>query len=357
MSNYTQVTFFTPKDSLPITDPNKTIFGAAYDVEFANISAAIATKLDSTFSNPSLVSLNITSVAAVANGLGLSAANTLGLYANSTLVATFASTGITFNVPFSFTAAGILTVGGLNVNGTPIPTNGFYLPSANTIGIATNGASVATIGADGGWALGTATGGDKGAGTINAQGLFVNGVSVSGAGITVTTAATNISSLAVGQQAIILATGTATRASSTSLTVDTVLQFTNLAVSTGQIYWLEVFANFSSATAAVGFSAGYQGTITGTTFSNLAYGLNTAAGSTGAGQFGVGPSNVPGQPLMAKVFTTAGLGETFYAATLIGGINGTSTNGTIGLGWGQFSSSATVTTRGGGSWIKIIRLA
>ena len=48
MSNYTQTTFFAPKDSLPQGNPAKTIFGAAYDVEFGNISIAIASKFDVT---------------------------------------------------------------------------------------------------------------------------------------------------------------------------------------------------------------------------------------------------------------------------------------------------------------------
>jgi hypothetical protein len=48
MSNYVQTTFFTPKDSLPPSNPAKTIFGAAYDVEFGNIATAIASKFDTT---------------------------------------------------------------------------------------------------------------------------------------------------------------------------------------------------------------------------------------------------------------------------------------------------------------------
>jgi len=42
-----QTTFFTPKDTLPTTNPAKTIYGAAYDVEFGNIATAINTKYDS----------------------------------------------------------------------------------------------------------------------------------------------------------------------------------------------------------------------------------------------------------------------------------------------------------------------
>src|SRR5476649_719254 len=48
MSNYTQTTFFGPKDALPPGNPAKTIFGAPYDVEFGNIAIAIASKFDST---------------------------------------------------------------------------------------------------------------------------------------------------------------------------------------------------------------------------------------------------------------------------------------------------------------------
>ncbi len=47
MSNYVQTTFFAPKDTLPTTNPAKTIYGAAYDVEFGNIATAINTKYDS----------------------------------------------------------------------------------------------------------------------------------------------------------------------------------------------------------------------------------------------------------------------------------------------------------------------
>jgi hypothetical protein len=46
MSNYTQTTNFTAKDALLSGNPAKLIKGADYDVEFAAIAAAIATKLD-----------------------------------------------------------------------------------------------------------------------------------------------------------------------------------------------------------------------------------------------------------------------------------------------------------------------
>lgn len=46
MSNYSQSTFFTPKDSLTPGDPLKVIKGADVDPEFSAISTAIATKVD-----------------------------------------------------------------------------------------------------------------------------------------------------------------------------------------------------------------------------------------------------------------------------------------------------------------------
>lgn len=54
MSNYTQTTFFAPKDSLLTGNPAKLIRGADVDPELAAIAAAIATKLDTgNAANPS----------------------------------------------------------------------------------------------------------------------------------------------------------------------------------------------------------------------------------------------------------------------------------------------------------------
>lgn len=47
MSNYTQVTEFTPKDSLAVNDPDKLVNGSELDGEFDAIATAIASKLDS----------------------------------------------------------------------------------------------------------------------------------------------------------------------------------------------------------------------------------------------------------------------------------------------------------------------
>jgi 2-phospho-L-lactate guanylyltransferase (CobY/MobA/RfbA family) len=57
MSNYSQTTNFTAKDSLPSGTPAKIIRGADFDVEFGNISTAIATKADTSTLTKSSVGL------------------------------------------------------------------------------------------------------------------------------------------------------------------------------------------------------------------------------------------------------------------------------------------------------------
>lgn len=69
--------------------------------------------------------------------------------------------------------------------GSSVPTNGVYLPSANTVGVAANTTNVMNL-TSGGIQVGSPDGGYQGAGTINATGLFVNGSPVGTSGGTVT---------------------------------------------------------------------------------------------------------------------------------------------------------------------------
>jgi len=66
MSNYSQITNFTAKDSLSPGDPNKIIYGALFDPEFAAISTAIATKYDT--NTASITLSNTLTAATVAAG-------------------------------------------------------------------------------------------------------------------------------------------------------------------------------------------------------------------------------------------------------------------------------------------------
>lgn len=69
MSNYTQVVSYGPKDALTLGDANKFIKGAQFDAEFQAISTAVATKIDSAFSAPTVTNLNVTSTSVPTNGI------------------------------------------------------------------------------------------------------------------------------------------------------------------------------------------------------------------------------------------------------------------------------------------------
>lgn len=96
MSNYSQITDFSAKDSLATGNANKIIYGADIDAELAAISTAIATKLDdnntdtSTIIGPTTASgssgMTITGISADAkeitislNGISTSGAVTFGI--------------------------------------------------------------------------------------------------------------------------------------------------------------------------------------------------------------------------------------------------------------------------------------
>ncbi len=128
MSNYVQTTFFAPKDALLTGNPLKLIKGADVDPEFSAIATAITSKYDAT---------NISSAPVAFND------------------GTVAAPGITFAAQ-------------TNV--------GFFRIGTSDLGIAVNGVQVVDFKT--GVIVGAPTGGDKGAGTVNATGLFVNGTAL-----------------------------------------------------------------------------------------------------------------------------------------------------------------------------------
>lgn len=73
MSNYTKLTNFLSKDTLPSGDVGKIIRGSEFDVEFNAISTAIATKADTaspTFSGTvSLPAVTVTGVLTLTGGV------------------------------------------------------------------------------------------------------------------------------------------------------------------------------------------------------------------------------------------------------------------------------------------------
>jgi len=284
MSNYVQTTFFTPKDSLPTTNPAKTIFGAAYDVEFNNIAVAVATKFDSStissvplafnlgsaaapgvtfvgelgtglYSNGSgdlghatggIARLTIsgttggTSILQPTSGVALAVANTGASPSTAAIALTVGSAGVaqTFSdgtntggyigfggshdtqfgtstaqaVTFVTNNSSRLSISSVGAVSIPAPTSGVGLTvfgiansfTGNLAGSGTAGQSfglriaagtnssdeallivnasgastLLTIFGDGGVTVGSPTGGDKGLGTLNATGVFVNGAAI-----------------------------------------------------------------------------------------------------------------------------------------------------------------------------------
>lgn len=76
MSNYTKVTNFTAKDSLPPGNSNKVVRGSEIDTEFTNVATAIATKTDNASANITGGTITgITDLAVADGGTGASTAS------------------------------------------------------------------------------------------------------------------------------------------------------------------------------------------------------------------------------------------------------------------------------------------
>ncbi len=94
--------------------------------------------------------------------------------------------GITTNLEFNGsdlrviaapTFSGVVTGAAFVPTGSSVPTNGMYLSASNTVAFAANSTNIFTYTTNG-LIVGAPTGSYKGAGTINATGLYVNGVAV-----------------------------------------------------------------------------------------------------------------------------------------------------------------------------------
>ncbi len=128
MSNYTQITYFGPKDSLPVGNPSKLILGTQVDTELGNIATAIASKFDSSSIAAGPVGFQAGTAAAPAVYLGSSAAtglfqpaaNAIGVAVAGVQVGEWSSTGLAVTGTMSTTGAasigGLLSVTGLAGN-------------------------------------------------------------------------------------------------------------------------------------------------------------------------------------------------------------------------------------------------
>lgn len=113
MSNYTQVTFFAPKDALLSGDPNKIIHGTQVDPELAAIATAIASKFDVA---------NMGSIPQLAIGSGTAGAPSYSFASDTT--------------------------------------TGWYLSAVGVLAAATSGVQRGTIGSSGNWTLNAPASGD-----------------------------------------------------------------------------------------------------------------------------------------------------------------------------------------------------
>lgn len=165
----------------------------------------------------------------------------------------------------------------------------------------------------------SATGGQQGTGTINATGLFVNGVVVSTGGSTVLVAAK---------------TAVTNRPSTSAPTLDPTLFVT--VPSTGT-YRLQVLANVSSVAAAAGIKMAVMGTATTTAIQER----GSVTDNSGAEIFQSGTGT-----LSFLSVSISGTGSAILDATVV-----VSVVGTLGFGWSQAVSTASNTGMNNGSLI------
>lgn len=157
MSNYTQTTFFAPKDALLSGNPLKVIYGAAYDVEFGNLATAIATKQDqSAAASFTTLSVSGASTLAAISGTTLTLAPAPGAMA---ITVNYASGG-GFGMNFVATSGNTITLrlgqtGVVNWNISNIGTSGTFVLDNGTSNVLTASAagSVAILAPTSGVAL------------------------------------------------------------------------------------------------------------------------------------------------------------------------------------------------------------
>lgn len=376
--NYTVVTNFAAKDGLASGNPAKLVLGVQFTTEFNNIAAAIATKFDGavvfapdgTAAQPSFGFTNNA-------GTGMfNAAGVVGLATNSISRLTVSAAGaVVVNAPTSGSALTVNTLTGTNgaivtgggssvlqvtsssasadvslhfdvptqdafyigsnnsgsTNGIGAPTGCDYLftNQARPIILGTSSTARLTIGP--GVQAGAPTGGDKGAGTINATGLFVNGTAV----------ATGVTSSLVAIKAALTA-----RASTTTLSNDPDLVLAIPGAGTYSIEALVSVYNTAGATIGASYNLNYSGTFTAA--SSI---MGVATGTTG-------PS---GNALITATVTTSlvagNCGVTSPSPLLVKATLVATGAGNLGFAWAQNNTNATATNVGAGSYITATKIA
>jgi len=131
VSNYTQITFFAPKDALLSGNPAKLIKGADIDPELAAIATAIASKLDgSSFANPT-------------GTIGLTAVNGTATTPMRSDAAPALSQAISPTWSGTHTFSNAITVNGA---GSSLKGNVTFAAAAASFGLTLNGAAASWVG-------------------------------------------------------------------------------------------------------------------------------------------------------------------------------------------------------------------
>jgi hypothetical protein len=208
------------------------------------------------------------------DGLFLTAAHTIGLAVNGSVVQSWTATGTTFS-------GGAITAPAFIPNGSTVPVNGIYLPAANTLGFATNTTEWGSVNSTGNWVILAASSGS----TFTLPAGAVNPVSLNfgAAGTGFYAPATNQLALAISGTQAILVTSTgvtidAPQSTGTSLAVNGISGASGLIVTgVGGVFSAE-FTNSGANDAQIRLN-----TSSATQSAIASYWLN----SVGKGYFGV----------------------------------------------------------------------
>lgn len=270
-------------------------------------------------------------------------AQSLSIGANTGGQISIASNGtVSIPAPASGTTLNLTGVAGGNafvVTGAAASGNSFGIAcsagttSADRCALFTNQANTqvyALLAGDGSLVMGSATGGTKGLGTINATGIYVNGVAVGGSSNSLTS---------VGAAH---ASGVNTTRSTTSQSLDSSLQVT--VPSTGT-YRVDIFAECTGSVGTAGFILGMSagGTATQSNFSADVAVVNSSFAVIESFQ-----DSASGSTLTFSSVPTAG-GFVRITGTVV--ITGA---GTWGLNWSTASAGTTTLGRGNIVLTKVI---
>jgi hypothetical protein len=197
-----------------------------------------------------------------------------------------------------------------------------------------SGTLKATIASNGGLFMAGATGGSQGSGTINATGLYVNGVAV-GTG---------------GSTTVFKASAT-DRSSTTTLASDPDLTFTSAASAVYKIDFCLVFGGVTTGTQ--GFKFAFNRTSSGTDPGQWGGSSRVnGSGTTHSGIFmGDGPGGTTGQVSFATISVGNQQDSVCGSGQLV-----TSGTSSYAIQWAQNSSSANATRLGQGSFLEYRRI-